>query len=45
MWTVACIAVVGGRTLMRYVSASVVRNITGVVLIVLAVVAGWNAIH
>ena len=45
LWTVACIAVVGGRTLMRYVSASVVRNITGVVLIVLAVVAGWNAIH
>ena len=45
LWSVAGIAVVGGRTLMRYVSVSVVRTITGVVLIVLAVVAGWNAIR
>ena len=45
LWSVAGIAVVGGRTLMRYVSVSVVRTITGVVLIVFAVVAGWNVIH
>jgi len=45
LWAVAGLAVVGGQSLLRYVNVRVVRRVTGVVLIVLAAVAGWGAVH
>lgn len=44
VWTVAAIAVVSGQGLLRYVKISVVRRITGVVLLGLAAYAAWSAI-
>lgn len=40
LWAVAGIAVVGGQALLRVLKVSTLRRITGVVLVVLAVVAG-----
>jgi putative Ca2+/H+ antiporter (TMEM165/GDT1 family) len=45
LWAVAGVAVVGGQGLMRHVSVRRVRQITGVVLLVLAVISGWAAIR
>ncbi len=44
LWTVAAIAVVSGQGLLRFVKISVVRRITGVVLLALAAYAAWSAI-
>jgi Ca2+/H+ antiporter, TMEM165/GDT1 family len=44
VWTVAAIAVVSGQGLLRYVKISVVRRVTGVVLLGLAAYAAWSAI-
>lgn len=44
LWSVAALAVVGGRGLLRFVRINVVRRLTGVVLLVLAAVAAWAAV-
>jgi Ca2+/H+ antiporter, TMEM165/GDT1 family len=44
LWCVAALAVASGQSLLRVVSISVVRRVTGVVLLVLAGVATWSAI-
>ena len=44
LWSVAAIAVVSGQSLLRYVKVSVVRRVTGVVLLGLAAFAAWSAI-
>ena len=44
LWSVAALAVTGGRGLLRYVSVVVVRRTTGVVLLVLAAIAAWSAL-
>ena len=43
-WSVAAIAVVSGQGLLRYIKISVVRRVTGVVLLGLAAYAAWSAI-
>jgi Ca2+/H+ antiporter, TMEM165/GDT1 family len=44
LWSVAALAVVGGRGLLRFVDIGTVRRITAAVLLILAAVAGWSAI-
>jgi putative Ca2+/H+ antiporter (TMEM165/GDT1 family) len=44
MAAVAGIAVAGGQGLLRFVNVSVVRVITGIVLIVLGLYAAWAAL-
>jgi Ca2+/H+ antiporter, TMEM165/GDT1 family len=44
LWCVAALAVASGQSLLRFVSISVIRRVTGVVLLVLAGVATWSAI-
>jgi putative Ca2+/H+ antiporter (TMEM165/GDT1 family) len=44
LWSVAAIAVVSGQGLLRYVKISVVRRVTGVVLLGFAAYAAWSAI-
>jgi putative Ca2+/H+ antiporter (TMEM165/GDT1 family) len=44
LWCVAALAVVGGQGLLRFVPVTVVRRVTGVVLLVLATIAAWSAI-
>jgi len=44
MATVAGIAAVGGQGLLRFVSVSVVRVVTGIVLIILGCYAAWAAL-
>jgi putative Ca2+/H+ antiporter (TMEM165/GDT1 family) len=43
LWTVAAIAVVGGKGMPRFVSVATIRRATAVVLIVRAVLAAWSA--
>ena len=44
LWCVAALAVASGQSLLRFVSISVIRRVTGVVLLVLGGVAAWAAI-
>jgi len=44
LWCVAALAVASGQRLLRLVSISVIRRVTGVALLVLAAVATWSAI-
>ncbi len=44
LWAVAALAVIGGQTLLRFLSVQTLRRITSVVLLVLAVVAGVEAL-
>lgn len=44
LWCVAALAVASGQSLLRFVSITVIRRVTGVVLLVLAGVATWAAI-
>jgi putative Ca2+/H+ antiporter (TMEM165/GDT1 family) len=43
LWAVAGVAVAGGQGLLRMVNIATVRRVTGVVLVVLAMVVGWSA--
>ncbi|MGD0220551.1 MAG: TMEM165/GDT1 family protein [Acidimicrobiales bacterium] len=43
LWTVAAIAVIGGKGMPRFVSVVTIRTATAVVLLVLAVLAAWSA--
>ena len=43
LWSVAALAVIGGRGLMRFIPIGIVRAITAGVLFVLAIVTGWIA--
>jgi len=45
LWTVAALAVAGGQSVLRVVDVSTVRRVTGVILLVLAGLAGWSAIQ
>jgi Ca2+/H+ antiporter, TMEM165/GDT1 family len=45
LWSVAAVAVIGGQSLLRFVDIATVRRITAVVLLALAVYAGWTAIR
>jgi putative Ca2+/H+ antiporter (TMEM165/GDT1 family) len=45
LWTVAGIAVVSGQGLLRKMSVTVVRRVTGVILIILAIVSAAEAIR
>jgi putative Ca2+/H+ antiporter (TMEM165/GDT1 family) len=45
LWAVAALAVVGGQGLLRFVNVTTLRRITGVVLVVLAVVAAFQAVN
>ncbi|MGH9128557.1 MAG: TMEM165/GDT1 family protein [Acidimicrobiales bacterium] len=45
LWAVAGLAVVGGKTLLRYVNVKVVRLVTAVVLVGLAGYAAWQALR
>jgi putative Ca2+/H+ antiporter (TMEM165/GDT1 family) len=44
LWSVAALAVVGGSRLLRHLSIRAVRRMTGVILLVLALYAGWSAV-
>jgi putative Ca2+/H+ antiporter (TMEM165/GDT1 family) len=44
LWCVAALAVASGQTLLRFFPTSVIRKVTGVVLLVLAGYATWAAI-
>jgi putative Ca2+/H+ antiporter (TMEM165/GDT1 family) len=43
LWTVAAIAVVGGKGMPRFVSVVTIGMATAIVLLVLAVLAAWSA--
>ncbi len=45
LWCVAAIAVLGGKTLLRYVRVTTIRRLTAVVLVVLAGYSAWSAAH
>jgi Ca2+/H+ antiporter, TMEM165/GDT1 family len=45
LWTVAAIAVVGGQSLLRFINIKNVRIVTAVALLVLAGLAGWEALR
>lgn len=45
LWTVAALAVLGGQSLLRYISISIVRKITAGILIVLAAYSAWVALR
>ena len=45
LWSVAAIAVVGGRGLLRHVDIAVVRRVTAVVLVALAGWSIWSAVR
>ncbi len=45
LWAVAAIAVAGGQGLLRYLPVNVVRRVTGLVLVVLTIVAAVAAIR
>ena len=44
LWAVAALAVASGQGLLRYLSIRAMRRVTGVVLLILAAVAGWSAL-
>jgi putative Ca2+/H+ antiporter (TMEM165/GDT1 family) len=45
LWAVAGLAVLGGRNLIQRFSVTTVRRVTGVILVALALVSAWEAIH
>jgi Ca2+/H+ antiporter, TMEM165/GDT1 family len=45
LWTVAGLAVIGGQGLLRFINIKTLRTVTAVVLVVLAGVAGWQALR
>lgn len=45
LWAVAALAVASGQALLRFVSITVVRKVTAVILLGLAVYTGWEALH
>ncbi|HSO96694.1 MAG TPA: TMEM165/GDT1 family protein [Acidimicrobiia bacterium] len=45
LWCVAALAVAGGQRLLRVFSISLIRRVTGVVLLVLAGITAWAAIN
>jgi putative Ca2+/H+ antiporter (TMEM165/GDT1 family) len=45
LWAVAAVAVIGGQGLLRFINISTLRIVTAVVLLVLAGLAGWQAIR
>jgi putative Ca2+/H+ antiporter (TMEM165/GDT1 family) len=44
LWAVAALAVVGGQSLLRIINIKTVRLVTAAVLVVLAGLAGWQAL-
>ena len=44
LWLVSAIAVTSGQGLLRFVSVATIRVVTGVVLMIFAAFAAWNAI-
>jgi Ca2+/H+ antiporter, TMEM165/GDT1 family len=45
LWAVAGLAVVGGQSLLRFINIRTLRIVTAVVLVILAGVAGWQALR
>jgi putative Ca2+/H+ antiporter (TMEM165/GDT1 family) len=45
LWAVAALAVLGGQGLLRFVNVATLRIVTSVVLVLLAVAAGWQALR
>ena len=45
MWVVAALAVIGGKSVLRFVNIATVRVVTAVVLVGLAGFAGWQALR
>jgi Ca2+/H+ antiporter, TMEM165/GDT1 family len=45
LWAVAGLAVIGGQSLLRFINIKTLRIVTAVVLVVLAGVAGWQALR
>ena len=45
LWSVAAIAVIGGRGLLRFINIKTLRFVTTVALVTLAGFAGWEALH
>jgi Ca2+/H+ antiporter, TMEM165/GDT1 family len=45
LWTVAGLAVIGGQSLLRFINIKTLRIVTAVVLVVLAGLAGWQALR
>jgi putative Ca2+/H+ antiporter (TMEM165/GDT1 family) len=43
LWTVAAIAVIGGKGMPRFVSVVTIRTVTAVVLLTLAGYSAWSA--
>jgi putative Ca2+/H+ antiporter (TMEM165/GDT1 family) len=45
LWAVAGLAVIGGQSLLRFINIKTLRIVTAVVLVILAGVAGWQALR
>ncbi len=45
LWSVAALAVIGGRGLLRFVKTGALRLATAVILVALAGIAGWSALR
>jgi putative Ca2+/H+ antiporter (TMEM165/GDT1 family) len=45
LWTVAALAVIGGQSVLRFVSIRTVRFVTAGLLVILAGYTGWQAIR
>ncbi len=45
LWAVAALAVLGGQGILRFVNVATLRIVTSVVLVLLAVAAGWQALR
>jgi putative Ca2+/H+ antiporter (TMEM165/GDT1 family) len=45
LWAVAALAVIGGQSVLRFVNIRTVRLVTAVVLVILAGLAGWQALR
>jgi Ca2+/H+ antiporter, TMEM165/GDT1 family len=45
LWSVAALAVIGGQTLLKFLSISTIRKITAVVLACLAAYTAWSALR
>jgi putative Ca2+/H+ antiporter (TMEM165/GDT1 family) len=44
LWAVAALAVIGGRSLLRYVDVRTIRRVTAVLLVILAGYTAWTAL-
>jgi Ca2+/H+ antiporter, TMEM165/GDT1 family len=45
LWAVAAVAVIGGQSLLRFVNIKTIRIMTAIILVVLAGLAGWQALR